>query len=266
MMLRRLSILFLLLLPCSAMPIGLSYGDGQIFPDGYVDFQQSGPLYMTAYPFAQLGVKSSLQTSYRQLYSIRELTDNKVAVMMRLGRVSFGLGLSSFGEPDYFHQLGLSGFGSFRIKSLSVGGSLLYHRISFDERFADVSLVAANIGASYSYDRILAYVVGRSINQPRFYDSSDPINPEGEIGLSLRSGDGLDSQIKAIFIKYHQPSAEILQSFELSKLASINWSLVLKPIRFGAGFALTHNQFGFEYKFSHHPVLGGTHTVSLLLF
>ncbi len=245
---------------------GLSYGDNQVFPHGYVDFAQAGPLAMTDYPFADIGYKMVFQTSYRQLYNIKELTDNRAAAAMRRRDFIFGLGFASFGTPDYFHQIGLATFANYKKKYLRAGLSITYGRISFSEKYDYLSASTLNLGASYARNQYLGYVVARTINQPRYYDGDAPLPPEVECGVSYKSKEGLDSQGKLLFVRYQKPTAQVTQAFALTDYAALNWALVLQPVRFGAGLTLEKGHLVFDYKFSHHPVLGATHMISLTVF
>lgn len=244
---------------------GLSFGDNQVFPHGYVDFTQAGPLAMTDYPFADIGHKMVFQTSYRQLYNIKELTDNRAAAAMRRGDFIFGLGFSSFGTPDYFHQIGLAMFGNYTKGYFRAGMSMVYSRVSFGEKYGYLSVSVGNIGLSYARDQYLGYVVARTINQPRYYPGDEPLPAEVELGVSYKSKEGLDSQGKLLFVKYQKPTAELTQAITLTEYAALNWALVLQPVRFGAGLTLSKGHFIFDYKFSHHPVLGPTHMISISL-
>lgn len=249
-----------------SLSAGLSYADNRIFPHGYVDFDGAGPLAMSHYPFASSGRKIVFETSYRSLYDMKELTDNRAAIAFGSGKVTCGAGMASFGEPGYFHQLGLAGFGSFKRKNLAAGGAIVYSRISFSEKYGYLSSVIINLGLAYSRNRITLFAVSRSLNQPRYYAGGRPVLPEAEIGVSYTSREGLDSQAKALFVRYQKPTAELSQSFRLSGHARISWAMVLQPARFAAGLHLEKSHLGFVYRISHHPVLGLTHTVTLSIF
>lgn len=245
---------------------GLSFADNQIFSHGYIDFDRAGPLVMPEYPFATSGRPLVFETSYRSLYGMKELTDNRAGVAMRYRQFDIGAAAATFGESDYFHQTALATAVSYGKNRVRFGASIIYDRISFNDKYDDLSRTTFNIGGSFGYDRMLAYALSRSINQPRYHDNGQPAPPEAEVGVSYKSNEGLDSQVKALFIRYRKPTAELSQSFRLADFASVNWALVLLPARFGAGINLTRGSFGFEYKISHHPVLGLTHTVGLSVF
>jgi hypothetical protein len=200
------------------------------------------------------------------LYNIKELTDNRAAAAMRRGDFIFGLGLASFGTPDYFHQVGLAAFGNYRKGYFRAGMSAVYNRVSFGEKYGYLSASTVNLGVSYARNQYLGYVVARTINQPRYYDGDAPLPPEVECGVSYKSKEGLDSQGKLLFAKYQKPTAQLTQAFALTDYAALNWALVLQPVRFGAGLTLAKGHFVFDYKFSHHPVLGATHMVAISVF
>ncbi len=245
---------------------GLSYADNQIFSHGYIDFYRAGPLVVPEYPFAVSGRKLVFETSYRSLYNMRELTDNRAGVAVQKRQFVFGADIASFGESDYFHQTGLAATASYGYDRMRVGASIIYDRIGFNYKYDAISRTTFNIGVSYRYEKVLTYALTRSINQPRYDDNGRPALPEAEFGVSYKSKEGLDSQIKTLFVRYQKPTAEVSQSFRLADFASVNWALVLLPARFGAGIDLTKGVFGFEYKISHHPVLGLTYTVGLSVF
>ena len=245
------------------MAVGLSFADQQVFPHGYVDMDQIGPLAMSDYPFASTGRRIVFQTSYRSLYGLKELTDNRAALGITRGRTGGGMAVSTFGEAGYFHQLGLSVFASYRQDSLSVGGAVIYSKLSFNDKYDYLSSVTANAGLAYRRNNLYGYLLTRSFNQPKYYVASAPVMPEAEIGISYKSSEGLDSRVKTLFIRHQKPTAELSQSVRLNEYARLNWALVLLPARFGGGLQLEKGQFGFDYKLSHHPVLGLTHTVML---
>ena len=255
-------------LPCPdlGMAVGLSYADYQVFPHGYVDLDRTGPLAMTDYPLASIGRKMVFQTSYRSLYGLKELTDNRASLAVSRGCFTGGMAFATFGEPDYFHQTGLSGFLSYRPGRFSVGGSLIYSRLSFNDKYSYLSSITANMGAAYGQGNMAVFALTRSFNQPHYYPRSSAVMPEAEIGLSYKSHEGLNSQAKALFVRRQKPTAELSQSFRLNEYASISWVLVLLPARFGGGLHLEKGSFGFDYEISHHPVLGLTHTVMLAVF
>jgi hypothetical protein len=261
-----ISALVLITIPGICTANGLSFADNQVFPHGYVDYDRIGPLAMADYPFASSGRKLVFQTSYRSLYGMKELTDSRAAVAITRDRYNAGIAIATFGEPDYFHQLGFSAFVSYRRDYFSLGGALIYSRLSFNDKYDPLSMITANLGASYRREKIAAFILTRSLNQPKYSDYSPAIMPEFEIGLSYKSGEGLDSQAKALFVRHQKPTAELSQSFRLGKYARINWALVLLPARFGGGLNLEKGHFAFDYKLSHHPVLGMTHTVMLTIF
>jgi len=245
---------------------GLSYADQMLFPHGYVEFKHAGPLSMTDYPFAASGRKLVFESSYRALYNMTELADSRGALAYSHGVVTAGVAVASFGKADYFQQLGISIFASRRTGRFVLGGAFTYSRISFGGGYTPVAAFTENAGVSYQRGSLIAYMVARTINRPRYCVGADRLAREGEIGLSYRSGEYLDSQIKTLFIERQKRTAQLVQAFQLNKFAQINWSLVLSPVRFGAGVKLEKGHLGFGYLFSHHPVLGPTHTVSLLLF
>ena len=249
-----------------AAAAGLSYADNQVFPHGYVDYDRAGPLTLADYPFALVGRKIVFQTSYRSLYGIKYLTYNRAASALTRRGAVVGIGAATFGESGYFHQVGLSSFAGYGVGKVRLGGSLSYSRLSFSDDYGYVSAFTTNLGASYTHRQYLVYSVLRSINQPRYYDGDGPLPPEAEIGLSFRSPEGLASQARALFIRYQKPTAQLAQSLRLAEYAQLNWALVLSPVRFGVGLALEKGHFGFEYRFSHHPVLGPTHTINLAAY
>lgn len=245
---------------------GLSYADNQVFSHGYIDFDRAGPLVIPEYPFAGIGRSLVFETSYRSLYDMRELTDNRAGVAVEYKRYTFGIGMASFGKTDYFHQTGLAAAISYRYDRIRGGVSIIYDRIGFNDRYDAVDKTTLNCGVSYSHENLSIFALTRSINQPRYYENGRPAPPEAELGISYKSKEGLDSQVKTLFARYRKPTAELSQSFRLAEFASINWALVLLPARFGAGIDLIKGAFGFQYKISHHPVLGLTHTVGLEVF
>ncbi len=244
---------------------GLSYADNQVFSHGYVDLDAAGPLAGPAYPFAGSAGRLMFETSYRSMYRMKELTDSRAGITYTRGRYQFGAAAATFGKPDYFHQLGLAGFVTYRLDRMALGGSAIYSRLSFNDTYDALDALAFNLGAAYRHDRTTVFAVARALNQPRFARHDEPVPPELEIGLSYKTDEGLDSQVRALFIRHRKPTAQLSQAFRLTDYFAISWALVLRPARLGAGLHLEKGAFGLVYRLSHHPVLGMTHTVNLIL-
>lgn len=254
------------LMPTFSMSAGMSYSDNQVFSHAYVDFKNAGPLHFVDYPFSRNGKKLVFQTSYRQLYEIRELTDNRAALVLSTGSLNFGAAAAIFGKSDYFHHTGISIFSNYNRPPFTFGLSGGYSNLSFNDRYRDISWSCVNSGISYSRNEWHLFIVGRNLNQPAYYSGGNKFPTQLEIGFSYSSQNGLNNQIKTLFIHYQKPTAELSQSFILTDYASIDWSLVLRPVRFGAGVVLKKSCFEFDYSFSHHPILGGTHTISISVY
>jgi len=253
----------LLLMPNLSAAVGLSFSDNQVFSHGYINFRQTGPLYFTDYPFSRSGKRLVFQTSYRQLYDIRELTDNRAALALSLNSVDFGAAAAVFGKADYFQQMGISIFANYTRQAFTLGISAVYSNLSFNDNYDDISWSGVNTGIAYLKNDWLFFAAGRNLNRPRYYSGSDKLPIQLEVGTSYYSQSGLENQVKTLFTSDQKPSAELSQSFVFTDYASLDWSLVLRPVRIGAGVVLRKGYFEFDYNFSHHPVLGGTHTINL---
>ncbi|MEE9443399.1 MAG: hypothetical protein V3V99_12110 [candidate division Zixibacteria bacterium] len=242
---------------------GMSYLDHQVFSHGYVDFHNAGALDIFQYPFALTGKKLTLQTSYRSLYGLSELSDNRAGLTYSFNKYQLAAGFSNFGKSNYFQQTGMSLAGNYTCREISFGLSLIYSRISFNEKYNSQSAIIVNSGLMFKVKNISGYGLIRAINKPSYIVNKRDIPTEAELGASYKNKTGLDSQIKFLFIQYQKPTAEISQDFQMVEYAHINWALVLAPVRVGAGLKFEHRKMTFEYKFSHHPVLGLTHSVLL---
>lgn len=242
---------------------GMSYLDSQVFSHGYVNFNKAGALNIFQYPFARTGKKLNLQTSYRSLYGISELTDSRAGLAYSFENFQLTAGFSNFGKSNYFQQTGMSLAGNYQYRKLSLGLSIIYSRISFNEKYNSQSVITVNSGLMFRSNGFLGFGIVRSLNQPTYSDNENSLPIEAELGLSYINKASLDSQLKLLFIEYQKPTAEISQDFEMAKYAHINWALVLAPVRVGAGLKFEHQKMTFEYKFSHHPVLGLSHSVLL---
>ena len=250
----------------SLQAAGLSFADNQVFAHGFTDISNMAPLSITEYPCGRSDKSLIVQTAHRSLYGLKELTDNRIAIALRQKNIAAGFGLASFGQPDYFHQMGASIFGNFTTRHFSLGSSISYHRLSFAEPYRPLSAVSTNIGLAYSFQSVILFGVSRNCYHTDLNSGDKSFPPEGECGISVSTPEGLISQAKALFIRDKKPTAELSQSIPLSTQAAISWALVLYPVRFGGGLHIEKSGFGFDYTYSHHAVLGGTHIISMSVF
>ncbi|MFH1700956.1 MAG: hypothetical protein ABIE07_10245 [Candidatus Zixiibacteriota bacterium] len=241
----------------------MSYLDNQVFSHGYIDHYNAGALDISQYPFALTGKRLTLQTSYRSLYGLSELTDSRAGLAYSFDKFQLAAGFSNFGESSYFQQTGLSLAGNYKYREISIGLSVIHSRISFNEKYESISAIMVTSGLMFKVNDISGYGMLRAIGQPSYANGKSDIPTEAEVGASYKNKAGLDSQIRFLFIRDQKPTAELSQDFQMAEYAHINWALVLAPVRIGGGLKFEHHKMTFEYKFSHHPVLGLTHTVLL---
>lgn len=253
--------LLICLMSISGYSAGLSIADNQVFPHGYLDFDHAGALSLCDYPFATMGGRFSLQTSYRSLYGMRDLNDARIGASFKRKGLTFSTSAAIFGRGEYFQQIGLGISAGYRYRFLSFGASSLYSRVSFNDSYSALDCFSANTGIGLHFRNMIVYGVTRTINQPRYTTNSGRFPITAEIGISYKTGEYLESQAKAQFDKYHKPTAQILQAVRLAKYAGVSYGLILSPVRVTAGVKLEKNHLGFEYQFSHHPVLGMTHNL-----
>ena len=245
---------------------GWSYADNQVFSEGYIDLDNMGALSLTQYPVGSPGREMIFETSYARLYNLSELTDSRAAGAVTIGPLVLGSGFSFFGDSDYFGQWGISLFGLYRFRDIQLGTSIACDRISFGGGYESLSKTTINGGLSWRHKQIRIFGTVRNINEPRYYTGGVREPLESEMGVSFKSSGLLDNQARLLFIKYRKPSALLAQGIWLADYLQVNWSFVLRPARLGVGLKIMQKHFGFGYTFSHHPVLGETHRVSLMVF
>ncbi len=267
-MIRAVCALFVIGLICYSYSFaaGFSCSDNQVFSQGYVKFRNAGPLALTAYPFALSGQNVSIQTSYKSLYGLKELTENQIGITLQKKAIVIGGAFSSFGKLEYFHQYAGSLFSGMRFKAFRFGVSAIYSRLSFSENYSTLTHLAWHGGGSITKDDITVFAIGRNLNQPVLYDGGERLRSEVEIGLLYLSRSFLDSQIRFLFVRGESPTGAISQSVPIEKSIRVFWTLVLSPVRFGGGIEIYQSPVSFDYRITHHPVLGETHTVLLTVF
>ncbi|MEZ5358656.1 MAG: hypothetical protein R3F48_07455 [Candidatus Zixiibacteriota bacterium] len=260
-----LSIIIILCFVCAPI-FGESFGDDVPFAAGFINARNAQPLNLVYYPCTDIQSTMAVQTSYTSLYELSELTENRIGFAVKSRSFIVAAGFSSFGQSDYCLQSCGDMAISVKLYKLRAGIGASYQRISFSETYPPVSLISTNAGVSYATEQFTLYAVSRNINQPSYTMHSPKLHPEIEGGLAYHSGNGLISQVQAMCMRHRKPSAAIGQMYPIEKILDINWLLVLSPVRFGGGFRITKGNVIFGYRYSHHPVLGGIHTVSFSIF
>lgn len=259
-------VVFMAVIPAAGHAAGLSAGDSQPFAGGFINIRKTGPIALASYPCAELAADMAGETSYRSLYGLKELTENRAGAAFCMKPLIFGVVFSSFGQAGYYHQSSGAVSLSAKMASFRFGMAVLHKRISFSESYAAVSLVSLTAGVSYTRRNISVYGVTRNMNQPSYTSGSRSQRPEAEFGFLYQSSNGLANLIQALFVRQNKPTAAIGQMFPLADIVDIHWLLVLSPVRFGGGLRITKDPLIITYRYSHHPVLGATHTISLTIF
>lgn len=242
---------------------GLSTADRVPFAAGFVSSRDIEAIDAMAYPSFLPAAGLSFQASHKSLYSLNELTENRMAITWRWRQFWLGGVVTTFGKSDYYGEFG-SGFATgFTSGPVAIGGYIGYRRLSFGEGYSAFSSMSGGAGATVSIGMLDLFGVMRCDGWEKSPDVYYPESIEGEAGFSFLTAGGIVSQGRVLLTSESDPTMAIAQQFELADELTLNWILVMKPVRFGGGCRLAVAGFVFGFDTSHHPILGWIHTVSL---
>ena len=220
-----------------------------------------------AYNPAGLGFlqKAIVQFGYCKLFNLADLESKDFYLAYPSRRLTYGLGGFIFGNKNYYKETILAFSLSYKIKkSFSLGANVKYMKVGFNFKYADLSTVGFDGGASFQVNQKLGLGLAlRNFNQPHLKDGFEDIPFSWAVGAKLTPYDNFKLFFGFSKEKKFPARAHFGQEIRIMSNMFLRMGMASQPIRYGLGMGTDIKRISFDYSFLEHPVLGSTHRFGL---
>jgi hypothetical protein len=209
--------------------------------------------------------KIGFQASLSRFFDLNELSEKEFYLVYPLKSFSLGGGTYIFGKADYYQETVLTLAWGYKLKDyLSLGSNLKYMRVSFSPTYKALSALGTDFGVIFKFDDKIQFGLAiKNFNQPKLVANSDDIPTIFSSGIAVFPYEEVNLTFDFSYDKRYKGQLHFGQEIKLIKNLPLRFGIQTSPSRhaFGVGFNL--EKINLDYAYLSHPVLDGTHKVSL---
>ena len=209
--------------------------------------------------------RTGFQVSLSRLFDLDELSEKEFYLVYPFKSFSFGGGTYIFGKANYYQETVLVfAFGCQLKDYLSVGSNFKYMRVSFSPTYKALSALGMDFGAVVKFDyKVQLGAVVKNFNRPKLLDTSDDIPIIFSSGIAVFPFEEVALTFDFSYDKRDKGQLHFGQEVKLIKNLPLRFGIQTSPARYAFGVGFDFEKMDVDYAYLSHPVLGGTHKISL---
>ena len=209
--------------------------------------------------------KIGFQVSLSRLFDLDELSEKEFYFVYPYKSFSFGGGTYIFGKADYYQEMVFALALGYELKDyLSFGSNLRYMRVSFSPTYKYLSAWAMDFGAVIKFNnKVQLGTVVKNFNQPKLLDKSDDIPTIFSSGIAVLPFEEVTLTFDFSYDKRYKGQLHFGQEVKLIKNLPLRFGIQTSPSRYAFGAGFNFEKINIDYAYLNHPVLGGSHKISL---
>jgi len=209
--------------------------------------------------------KIGFQASLSRLFDLDELSEKEFYLVYPFKSFSLGGGTYIFGKTNYYQEMVLTLALGYKLKDyLSFGSNLKYMRVSFSPTYKALSALGADFGAIFKFDDKVQFgMVIKNFNQPKLPDNSDDILTIFSSGIAVFPFEEVTLTFDFSYDNIYKGQLHFGQEVKLIKNLPLRFGIQTSPARFAFGVGFDFEKMNVDYAYLNHPVLGGSHKLSL---
>jgi len=210
--------------------------------------------------------KKEIQLSWSELFGLEELSSGDFCFTIPLNkRLTLGTEYNIFGKNDYYQEnLVILGIGIKVCESISLGTNLKYYQLSFPSPYGDFRTLGIDLGfLSQIKEKAQIGLALKNINQPELIESSEKIPFSYSFGISLYPYKQVLLSADLYKTRAEEEELRFGQEIKLFSNLALRFGTKSAPACYSLGSGVELDKLRFDYGYLSHPVLGGSHKVTL---
>ena len=209
--------------------------------------------------------RTGFQVSLSRLFDLDELSEKELYLVYPFKSLSLGSGTYIFGKSDYYQETVLVFAFGYELKDyLSFGSNFKYMRVSFSPAYKALSALGMDFGAVAKFDnKVQLGAVVKNSNRPKLLDNSDDIPTIFSSGMAVFPFEEVTLTFDFSYDERDKGQLHFGQEVKLIKNLPLRFGIQTSPARYAFGVGFNFDKMDIDYAYLNHPVLGGTHKISL---
>jgi hypothetical protein len=210
---------------------------------------------------------TELVACYNRPYGLAVLQNSMVSLVQNTPFGVIGLSYHNFGKSNYYKEETIILSASRKVvKNLMLGTSLRVMTLEIMPLYGSDWTLGMDLGALwYSTPGIRLGAFLHNINLPHVGKEKEILPWKGQLGLALSPREYLLIAVDASKDRYYPLQIKVGQEVRLFQNLCLRGGVQTNPARFSVGGGVRAGFFAANYVYCSHPVLGGTHQVSVTL-
>jgi len=211
--------------------------------------------------------KKQIQTSWSELYGLKQLSSGDFYFAYFIGRFGLGLGYNTLGKSDYYQESIISIAFGYKIKDyFSIGAGFKHMEVSFPSPYGSHSTSGIDLGAIIRLDKKAQLGTKiENVNEPKIFNTSEDISRSFKIGLAAFPFENLILTFDYEDESGYDKKIHFGQELKILKQLDLRFGIETTPPRYSLGTGFDFERIKIDYAFLSHPSLGATHKVSFSL-
>lgn len=205
-----------------------------------------------------------LQTGYNRQFEMKELDHLYLAFSGRQKKFGFAFGYSQLGESELYVERTVRLMSSIVLDNFSGGIYYSFRQLDFGEGFEKLSGHGLGLGMSYRLGKFITGLSMDDLNQPKFTEDGLKLQPYFNWYNEFVGSETFSVTARVKWQNKEKTQLGLGQKVVVSNYGSLFWGISTEPMIYGGGVEFNYSRHQMIYSTSYHPVLGFSHSVSLL--
>ena len=204
-----------------------------------------------------------LESGFERKFELADLDLIYAGAGYRVGKFSFGAGISQFGRQDYYTEKNYKGSLSYTFAHFSFGAAASGKSVEIGEGYGNFSAFSLAASGALRHDKVYFALTVDNINRPSLDDDAPKENIATTLLTEISGSSRVSLLGRALLEKSKKPQLSLAQYIRLIEENALLWNITGNPLTYGGGVELQYAGFSINYAASYHPTLGFSHNLSL---
>ena len=204
------------------------------------------------------------EAGFHRRYELSDLDYLFLAGAWRYRQVTVALAASQFGKADLYAEQLLKGSATVHYRRFSFGMSLSAMQVQIGNGYGGLRAATFGLTGGMSLKRFTVAFNSDNLTRPRLIDGAIPYEPTHTLLAEYHGVEAFSFVGRVRVQKLQKPQFGLGQLIRLSRNSAFIWGVGTAPVEYGGGIEIDVPFGAVTYVANIHPVLGLSHTVTLV--
>jgi len=204
------------------------------------------------------------EAGYYRRYELADLDYLFLAGAWRYRQMTMAMAASQFGKTDFYAEQLLKGAVAVHYRRLSLGMMLSAMQVQIGNGYGNFRAATVGFAGGLSAMKFTAALSSDNLTRPRLIDGGVPYEATHTLLVEYHGVEAFSFTGRVRVENQRKPQFGLGQSIRLSGRSVFFWGVGTGPVEYGGGIEIDIPFGAVTYAATIHPVLGFSHTVTLV--